>query len=217
MTRYVRRACLRGEGAIDRKEWIEHRLEELAQVFGHRAKAARSRGHGWTVLCKRQAEKLIPAREATWTTIASIPPNAGVEVVPRDEVHELSEHEFSGFHRSCSTLGKDSSGLDCDQWKRYRSRSLFEVNPLRIINHGQRPWYWEGPPEGAVYVRLPPLGAWSWSGPGFSQAPTEASPLMTNSRLIQCHARVLPSPDQNGKSTPDRSKLFGSHGQRPWF
>ena len=73
------------------------------------------------------------------------------------------------------------------------------------------------PPEGAVYVRLPPLGAWSWSGPGFSQAPTEASPLMTNSRLIQCHARVLPNPDQNGKSTPDRSKLFGSHGQRPWF
>ena len=36
-----------------------------------------------------------------------------------------------------------------------------------ITNHGQRPWYWEGPPEGAVYVRLPPLGAWSWSGPGF--------------------------------------------------
>jgi hypothetical protein len=94
-----------------------------------------------------------------------------------------------------------------------------ERNLARIINHGQRPWYWEGPPapEGAVYVRLPPLGAWSWSGPGFSQAPTEASPLMTNSRLIQCHARVLPSPDQNGKSTPDRSKLFGSHGQRPWF
>ena len=70
------------------------------------------------------------------------------------------------------------------------------------------------PPEGAVYVRLPPLGAWSWSRPGFSQAPAEASPLMTNSRLIQCHARVLPSPDQNGKTTPDRSKLFGSHGQR---
>ena len=40
---------------------------------------------------------------------------------------------------------------------------------------------------------------------------------MTNSRLIQCHARVLPNPDQNGKSTPDRSKLFGSHGQRLWF
>ena len=34
------------------------------------------------------------------------------------------------------------------------------------------------PPEGAVYVRLPPLGAWSWSGPGFSQAPAEASPFM---------------------------------------
>lgn len=83
-------------------------------------------------LCKRQAEKLIPAQEATWTTIASIPPNADVEAVPRDEVHELSEHEFSGFHRSCSTLGKDSSRLDCDQWKRYRARSLFEENPLRV-------------------------------------------------------------------------------------
>ncbi|MGC1720596.1 MAG: hypothetical protein WA746_16570 [Isosphaeraceae bacterium] len=44
MTRCVRRACLRGEGALDRKEWIEHRLEALAQVFGHRAQAARSRG-----------------------------------------------------------------------------------------------------------------------------------------------------------------------------
>ena len=37
---------------------------------------------------------------------------------------------------------------------------------------------------------------------------------MTNSRLIRCHARVFPSPDQNGKSLPDRSKLLGSHGQR---
>ena len=55
MTRCVRRACLRGEGGLDRKEWIEHRLEELAQVFGHRAKAARSRGHGWTVLWPRDS------------------------------------------------------------------------------------------------------------------------------------------------------------------
>ena len=44
MTRCVRRASLRGAGALDRKEWIKHRLEELAQVFGHRAKAVRSRG-----------------------------------------------------------------------------------------------------------------------------------------------------------------------------
>ena len=93
------------------------------------------------------------------------------------------------------------------------------VIEFRLYNNQPRPEavVLGRPPEGAVYVRLPPLGAWSWSGPGFSQAPAEASPLMTNSRLIQCHARVLPSPDQNGKSTPDRSKLFGSHGQRPWF
>ena len=33
ITRCVRRARLLGEG-IDRKEWIEHRLKELAEIFG---------------------------------------------------------------------------------------------------------------------------------------------------------------------------------------
>ena len=33
MTRCVRRAFLLGEGSFDRKEWIEDRLEELAQIF----------------------------------------------------------------------------------------------------------------------------------------------------------------------------------------
>ena len=33
VTRCVRRAFLLGEGTHDRKEWIEHRLEELAEIF----------------------------------------------------------------------------------------------------------------------------------------------------------------------------------------
>ncbi len=33
ITRCVRRAFLLGEGQLDRKSWIEHRLESLAQVF----------------------------------------------------------------------------------------------------------------------------------------------------------------------------------------
>ena len=32
-TRCVRRAFLLGEGSLDRKNWIEHRLQELAQLF----------------------------------------------------------------------------------------------------------------------------------------------------------------------------------------
>jgi len=32
-TRCVRRAFLLGEGSLDRKDWLEHRLEELAQIF----------------------------------------------------------------------------------------------------------------------------------------------------------------------------------------
>ena len=33
VTRCVRRAFLLGEGTHDRKGWIEHRLEELAEIF----------------------------------------------------------------------------------------------------------------------------------------------------------------------------------------
>ncbi|MGO9471248.1 MAG: transposase [Isosphaeraceae bacterium] len=33
ITRYVRRAYLLGEGANDRKVWIDQRLEELAAIF----------------------------------------------------------------------------------------------------------------------------------------------------------------------------------------
>ena len=33
VTRCVRRAFLLGEGGHDRKCWIEHRLEELAEIF----------------------------------------------------------------------------------------------------------------------------------------------------------------------------------------
>jgi hypothetical protein len=33
MTRCVRRAFLLGEETSDRKGWIEHRIEELAQIF----------------------------------------------------------------------------------------------------------------------------------------------------------------------------------------
>ena len=40
------------------------------------------------------------------------------------------------------------------------------ILPRQIINHGQRHGIRKAPTEGAVYVRLPPLGAWSWSGPG---------------------------------------------------
>jgi REP element-mobilizing transposase RayT len=33
VTRCVRKACLLGEGDNNRKEWLENRLEELADVF----------------------------------------------------------------------------------------------------------------------------------------------------------------------------------------
>jgi len=48
VTRCVRRAFLLGEGMHDRKRWIEHRLEELAEIFSRWL----SRGlRSWTIIC----------------------------------------------------------------------------------------------------------------------------------------------------------------------
>ena len=43
------------------------------------------------------------------------------------------------------------------------------TEPIRLQNNQPRPEavVLGRPPEGADYVRLPPLGAWSWSGPSF--------------------------------------------------
>ena len=43
ITRCVRRAFLLSEGPLDRKQWIENRLKELAEIFGHRPKTAQNR------------------------------------------------------------------------------------------------------------------------------------------------------------------------------
>jgi hypothetical protein len=36
-------------------------------------------------------------------------------------------------------------------------------------------------------------------------------------QFCRCYRRVFRSSDRNGESTPDRSKLCGSHGQRPLY
>jgi hypothetical protein len=43
-------------------------------------------------LGERLAEKLVPTGEAAESTISFVPSDARIEVVPRHEVHELSEH-----------------------------------------------------------------------------------------------------------------------------
>ena len=47
VTRCVRRAFLLGDGVHDRKGWIEHRLEELAEIFSVAVAGLRS----WTIIC----------------------------------------------------------------------------------------------------------------------------------------------------------------------
>jgi hypothetical protein len=63
-------------------------------------------------LCKCYAEKLISTGEATRTAIATVSPNAPIEVVSRDEVYELSEYQLPGFHTASSTISVGSPGAD---------------------------------------------------------------------------------------------------------
>src|SRR5262249_54063927 len=61
-----------------------------------------------------QTEKLIPTREAAWPAMATVSAHARVELVPRNEVHELSEDQLAGFHTSSSTIGNGSPEVDFD-------------------------------------------------------------------------------------------------------
>jgi hypothetical protein len=65
-------------------------------------------------LRERQAEKRVPTREATRTTESTLSPHARIEIVPWNEVHELSAHEIPRVHASSSTIGDESSGVDSD-------------------------------------------------------------------------------------------------------
>src|ERR1035437_6152989 len=68
------------------------------------------------------------------------------------------------------------------------------------------------PPEGAVYVRKPPLGAGIVPEalcPSATTPPPVACPTPSGMSSVHRHCTA--------ESTPDRSKLFGSHGQRPWI
>ncbi len=65
-------------------------------------------------LCKSQTKKLIAAREATQAAITLIATNTGVEFVPRQEVHQLGEHQLTGVHWSSSTIGNAIPIVDSD-------------------------------------------------------------------------------------------------------
>src|SRR4051812_34580105 len=99
---------------------------------------------------------------------------------------------------------------------------------MRLL--GQRPRYQEGPPRGGRSRAVAPFGG----GRASRAAPTDRDAL--RGQLPQARpggpasgwgcgapgepsAPPIPLPTEglSPEGTPDRSKLFGSHGQRPWF
>src|SRR5271157_4156469 len=60
------------------------------------------------------------------------------------------------------------------------------------------------PPEGADYVRLPPLGAWSWSGPGFLPGTSRGFSVDDDFQAYPLSCESLPKP------SPEWEKHAGS-------
>jgi hypothetical protein len=49
-------------------------------------------------LRKRHAQELIATRESSCSKVAPITPHAGVELVPRKNLHQLREYQLAGVH-----------------------------------------------------------------------------------------------------------------------
>lgn len=73
-------------------------------------------------LCEGEAKKLVSTREATWATIPLIPSYARIELMARQEIHELSEDESTRFHESSSAVSGKAPEADLDDSTRYRAR-----------------------------------------------------------------------------------------------
>jgi hypothetical protein len=64
-------------------------------------------------------------------------------------LHNVGSIEPPGVPRYSCAANCDPSGLP----KRDGSAERLQIARRLITNHGQRPWYEAGPPEGAVNVR----------------------------------------------------------------
>jgi hypothetical protein len=96
-------------------------------------------------------------------------------------------HEISQFSPQLVLLGDDNAA-NCNR------NQLIDTDICVVFwgvdNHAHSAWHQESPPERAERIVKPPLGAMN-----------EGRPTI-----------LWPT-----RYTLDRSKLFGSHGQRPWF
>jgi hypothetical protein len=72
----------------------------VIQLWSHRSQARFNVPQAFAVgqLCESHADKLIETRKSAGARIASIMANAIVELVPRKEIHQLSEDELPDVH-----------------------------------------------------------------------------------------------------------------------
>src|SRR3954447_3173146 len=105
----------------------------------------------------------------------------------------------------------------CDKSGYHRNLGLDpRYSPAEMRLLGQRPRYQEGPPRGPVTSGCPP---WGRGSQNTRSAIPHLGPLRGH-REHSHDSRTLSHQERGTiaeEGTPDRLKLFGSHGQRPWF
>jgi hypothetical protein len=93
------------------------------------------------------------------------------------------------------------------------------IHGRRRWYYGRRPWYLGRPSSGPFPCGSPPLGRGCQSSPCDSPAPGNGFFDWLIGSAIRplgfFHGETELIPIRGGR-TPDRSELFGSHGQRPW-
>lgn len=92
---------------------------DLIKVAGTGFAAANLPSSSWADSASKKADKRTLAPRAT---IPLIPSYARIELMARQEIHELSEDESAGFHESSSAVSRKVPEADLDESTRYRAR-----------------------------------------------------------------------------------------------
>ena len=94
---------------------------------------------------------------------------------------------------------------------------LFDPLTL-IINHGQRPWYWEGPPEGGRLREVAPVGGVELERsrflPGTDRGFSVDDEFQAHPMPCESLSKVL---TRMGRARRIARSSWGHTAQRPWF
>jgi hypothetical protein len=89
-------------------------------------------------LRKRHAQELIPATEPAKTMVTAIPLHAGIELMPRDEVHQLGKDQLAGSHAMLLFQENPEKGADSVEAFSNRARHKLDASRCWRATFGEK-------------------------------------------------------------------------------